>query len=449
MATRFGLGTIPSHQAPTVEEALAELDMSDVLAALYPISSTRHFLDLQTIDRQDKQALREGRSTSGRKIKRETQNALFKGLANTIARGLAAPIGVRDRLTFFWSDHFCVQASSLLTRATGPSFMDGAIRPHILAPFKDMLMAVATHPAMLQSLDQNKSINETSKAGQAGRGGRNENYAREILELHTLGAGGPYTQVDVENLSKLLTGLSMNAKGFTYKANFAQNEEIDVLGQTYKGGPKWAISKFFSDISVHPATALYVCTKMVRHFYTDPEYTHSEYQTRAKEIVTDLVKCWLDTDGDLNLVTRTLITHPHCQDPVLHKVKRPLDYILSGLRTLGVQPDDISHLRPKQVRENLHIPLVQMGQNLFAPPGPQGWPEDDASWISPPQLAARIQWALTASNIFKTHAPQKMVFAQNALGAHLSPEIQKSVRRAPSRRDALGLVLASPAFNRR
>ncbi len=214
-----------------------------------------------------------------------------------------ARAGYVERLVAFWSNHFAVSAAKgPLVRASAGAFEREAIRPHVLGRFEDMLIAVEQHPSMLFYLDNQRSMGPNSRAGRNRGKGLNENLAREILELHTLGVGGGYTQADVTSLARIITGWSFAGRRarreepgvFLFRANWHEPGDHDLLGKAYTQRGIEQGEAAFADLARHPATARHIATKLVRHFVADDP---------PPALVERLTKVFLDTDGDLGAVS--------------------------------------------------------------------------------------------------------------------------------------------------
>ncbi len=189
-------------------------------------------------------------------------------MRTTFQRAIASRTGFRERLVAFWTDHFTVAANGPVLSALVPDLVENAIRPHVGGRFGDMLEAVTLHPAMLIYLNQVQSAGPNSVAGKRRGKGLNENLAREVLELHTLGVGAGYTQDDVRQLAELLTGLSVDKSGFTFRSRIAEPGAEVVLGKRYGGGEASLgdIRAVLADIAVHPDTARHLARKLIVHF---------------------------------------------------------------------------------------------------------------------------------------------------------------------------------------
>ena len=223
-----------------------------------------------------------------------------------LQRAMIADCGFTERLVTFWSNHFCISASKgELARIWAGSFEREAIRPHVLGRFGDMLKAVEQHPAMLFFLDNQQSLGPDSRAGQNRKRGLNENLAREIMELHTLGVGGGYTQDDVTSLARIITGWTFAGRQgqlgtpgtFVFNANAHQPGAQPLLGKTYADAGVAQGEAALADIARHPSTAKFIATKFARHFVADEP---------PPALVTRLQEVFRKSDGDLRALATTL-----------------------------------------------------------------------------------------------------------------------------------------------
>jgi uncharacterized protein (DUF1800 family) len=363
-------------------------------------------------------------------------------LAAVTARHVGTSDGLRERLVLFWADHFTVRARNAAGEHLVTPYVESAIRPHVAGRFADMLRAVVLHPEMLIYLDQANSYGPGSAAGLRLGRGLNENLAREVLELHTLGVDGPYTQDDVRELAELLTGLTWSAeRGTHYRSDRAEPGAETVLGTTY---PAWEdialIEQALDDLAAHPATAAHLARKLATHFVADAP---------DPDLVTALADRFQETGGDLLAVTGALLDHPAAWAPDLAKAKPPFAFLASALRALGVDPDAIAALDERETRRLLVNPLALMGQPWEDPVGPDGWPEEAEAWISPQGLAARIGWAMRMPRQLLDPLPDPRDFVATALGPLAGEVTVFAAGAAESRHEGVGVVLASADFNRR
>lgn len=342
-----------------------------------------------------------------------------------------------ERLVMFWSNHFCVSANKGPVRGMAGAYEREAIRPHVLGRFADMLIAVEQHPAMLIYLDNAQSIGPNSRAGLNRGRGLNENLAREILELHTLGVGGGYTQDDVTSLARILTGWTVgnlaNAVSEPGKFFFAPARHEPggrtVLSKRYPDGGLAIGVDVLRDLAVHSATARHIAQKLARHFVSDDP---------PAELVQHLEATFLETGGDLMSVSRALLESPNAWEAQPAKVVPPYDFLIAVVRGFGLEP---------QPQEMLRL-TNQLGQPLWRPPAPAGWPDTDTAWAAPSALRERLRVAEVAARRTNPGADPRAV-AEEVLGEGMAAATREAVARAETREQGLELLIMSPEFQRR
>jgi len=350
---------------------------------------------------------------------------------------LSAQVGLVERLVWFWSNHFCVSADKGPVRALCGAYEREAIRPHVLGRFSDMLLAVETHPAMLVYLDNARSIGPNSFAGQRRGKGLNENLAREILELHTLGVRTVYNQADVTSFAKVITGWTLvpprqespQAGEFTFNPRMHEPGPQTVIGKTYPDQGFQQGRAVLADIARHPATAKHIATKLATHFVAD---------TPPPALVDKLRKRFLDTQGDLLEVTRTLVTAPEAWDAPRAKLKKPSEWTIGAIRASGVGITDVRRIVNTQ---NL------LGEPLWRPPAPKGFSDDSTAWLD--GIAERLDIANQFARLVGNNGQEAEAMVEEALGPLASRDTRDAVRRAESRPQALALLLMAPEFQRR
>ena len=247
---------------------------------------------------------------------------------------LAADAGFVERLVWFWSNHFCISADKGGVRPLCGAYEREAIRPHVTGKFSDMLLAVESHPAMLLYMDNARSIGPNSFAGLRRGKGLNENLAREILELHTLGVRTGYSQDDVTNFAKVITGWSIvplrqspdHGGEFTFNPRMHEPGTHRVIGNDYEDRGFEQGHAVLLTLSKSPATANHIALKLASHFVADDP---------PRSLVARLASRFLDTKGDLKEVSKALITAPEAWDPAPTKLRRPSDWVVSSLRVCG------------------------------------------------------------------------------------------------------------------
>lgn len=451
---RFGCGLSPVVATPRntqdILDGLSQPDEMKDLFAIEPFSVFRQrMVDMDSLNKEIKKSrgtpefvdLRKQRKVRN-KIARQDMAGWF---GQTVLRWTYTPTGFRERLASFWGDHFFAAGKAgLVRRATSP-YIEDAIRPNLSGRFQDLLIAAVTHPVMLLYLDQYRSTGPDSVRGKKSKGkfGLNENLAREVLELHSLGVDGPYSQDDVRQLAELFTGMSFKPKqGLVYNRNWAEPGAETVLGKSYGGdNPQLNdIKGALSDLANHPATARHIAKKLAVHFVSDmPD----------PALVDDLEAAFNRSNGNLMDVYAVLLNHPAAWDVTLSNVKQPFDFIASSCRALVVDPMTISQMDERQFKSQLLTPMTMMGQIWQKPTGPDGWPEEDEAWITPQGVSARLRWAMTMPQVLRPDLPDPREFVISALGQMAPDTVRFVAKAAESQSDAIGLVLASPAFQRR
>jgi len=402
-------------------------------------------------DAADPQAVarREARQAARRDI---TQDTAQEFLARA-QLGATTDDGFAERWALFWSNALTVSAAKFASGAFVGQYEREAIRPHVFGRFEDLVLAAEQHPAMLLYLDQARSVGPDSMAGARRNAGLNENLAREMMELHTVGADGGYTQGDVTELARALTGWSVPAArdqrqpnrprrarnmaaqaepgpdGFVFRANVHEPGARTVLGKTYPAAGLAQGQAILRDLARHPATAKRLSRRLAAHFVADDP---------PPALVARLEQAWTRSGGDLAQVARALIDAPETWTPQPAKIKTPYDFIVSAHRALGTRPQRIQPLRQA---------LLDMGQPPFAPLSPEGWPDTAADWAGPDALVKRLNWSRTAADLAQTSDPNAV--AASALGPRLGERTRLAVARAESRPAALTLLFMSPEFQRR
>jgi uncharacterized protein (DUF1800 family) len=349
---------------------------------------------------------------------------------------IASETPLLERLVFFWSNHFTVSALRPVVRGFVGAFEREAIRPHVTGRFADMLLAVARHPAMGFYLDNVQSIGPNSPFGKRRDKGLNENLGREILELHTLGVDGGYTQEDVEALARILTGWSIawlrdpDPGGFRFVPQIHEPGAKTLLGKSYAEAGVGEGEAALRDLARHPATARHIALKLARHFIADAP---------PADAVDRIAKRFRDTDGDLKQVMAAVIAEPAVWRQPFAKVKTPTELVVAAFRAggLGNVP-----------AEGLVGSLRVLDQPAFVAPSPAGWPDVASAWISPEAVLRRAEWCQAFANRL-ADPPDPLAVASASLGDALPEETQQAIRRAPDRRTGLALLLASPQFQRR
>lgn len=433
-ANRFGFGAAPGELNTIAQDPREWLRRQLAVEASQAVGAPSWAAQLAELlrarrDKADRDAIKTVRQT----LRQDFRDAAVRRTLG--AAGSALPF--RERLVQFWSNHFTVSIQRPIVTPAAIGFENDAIRPNIMGNFRDLLKAVAAHPAMLLYLDNSNSIGPNSKAGLKTKRGLNENLAREMLELHTVGVDGGYTQTDVTELAKVLTGWSIanerepNSGQFRYRPFVHEPGGKTVMGKTYpEAGPDEAIA-VMNDLAGRPATARHIAIKLARHFVADDP---------PKVAVDALARTFTETEGDLHAVSMSLIALPQIWAEPQAKVKTPNDLVISACRSFGITdaPNGGTML----------VGLKQMDQVPFAAPSPAGWPDTADSWISPEAMMTRVEWAMAVGQKLQAHADARDV-AKATIQPVASQITLFHIDHAPSAAEALALLIASPEFQRR
>jgi uncharacterized protein (DUF1800 family) len=476
---RFGLGARPEDQAPNDPKRwlLQQLHQFDVrpqaLAQVPPrtqvIQQLGDYLAAQQMAGRAKRQLQPASLSSGAtpppqppqtadpqadELKKYLRQAIRQDyLVMNGARldsALTTPSPFVERLVHFWANHFAVSVDKLPVIGLAGLLEFEAIRPHVLGKFSDMLLAVEQHPAMLVYLDQAQSIGPDSQAKMlaAMRGrkqlGLNENLAREIMELHTLGVRTGYSQADVTEFARALTGWTVsglgrgpaarliggNAGEFQFATVLHEPGSRTIMGKRYDEPGEAQARAVLLDLAASPATAKHLSTKLARHFAGDDP---------PPALVDRLAKAYLASGGDLPRVYRTLIDSPEPWVSQPLKFKNPWEWSVSALRAVGSKPLD------PMMAANV---LRQLGQPTWQPGSPAGWDDIAASWAGPDALVRRVEVAQRIGDKAASTVDARAL-AEKLFPGSLSEATRTSIARAESPAEGLALLLVSPEFVRR
>jgi uncharacterized protein (DUF1800 family) len=356
-----------------------------------------------------------------------------------LEKQLAARGGLVERLVAFWSNHFAVSvAKSGELRALAGPFEREAIRPNVLGKFSTLLNAAESHPAMILFLDNQNSIGPNAAPGRYAGKGLNENLAREIMELHTLGAGAGYTQADVTEFARALTGWSVSGPNseagapgaFAFKPNWHEPDSRKILNKTYSEAGVEQGRAVLDDLARNPETAKHLATKLVRHFVADDP---------PPEFVAALAQRFRDSDGDLSAVVSALVSDDRAWAPRRNKIRNPLEFVIGAARATGFAPHD-----PGLYLQALNL----MGMPLWQPSGPNGFSDVGDSWAAPEGMKARLDIAWAMGQRMRA-GPEPLSALKTALGDTASADTMQTIQRAESREQALALLFMAPEFQRR
>ena len=401
-------------------------------------SSMQQATDPALSPQQQAAATKEANATGQMKAQNAEQT-IFRGEALArCRRAVEARAGYAERLVAFWSNHFCISAAKGgIARVSAGAFEREAIRPHVLGTFSDMLLAVESHPAMLHFLDNARSVGPGSKAGQRPGHGLNENLGREIMELHTMGVGSGYSQADVTNLARILTGWTIvgppgrlgEPGTFAFNENAHEPGPIELLGKIYaQEGPAQGAAALL-DLARQPATANHIAGKLARAFVADDP---------PPSLVARLAETFRETDGDLHKVSLALVDAPESWDRAPRRMRDPYQFVIGTHRLLQHVPED-----PGLVLN----PLREMGMALWQPPGPNGFPTDAAAWAAPENMKLRLDYAAVVGQRLKD-PPNPSDLLEALCGGKPSAETRDAIARAESRQQGLALLLMSPEMQR-
>ena len=351
-----------------------------------------------------------------------------------IGAALDAEIGMTERLVWFWSNHFCISADKI--QSMSGAYEREAIRPHVLGGFADLLLAVEGHPAMLFYLDNWVSMGPNSTAGINRSRGLDENLAREILELHTLGVRSGYTQDDVIAFAKVLTGWTLVQPDgspelggeFAFNPRLHEPGEQTIMGKVYADDGVEQGRAVLQDLARHPATATHVATKLARHFVADQP---------PAALVERMAKVFLDTDGNLREVAKAMVSADESWAQPPAKLKSACEWRVGMFRACS-----FAQIDPAGFTEGQAL----LGERLWRPPSPKGYPDDEANWID--SMGRRLDIANKFAERMADKVDPEAVMG-SVLGSIVSTEVRQAVGRADSRQQALALLFMSVEFQRR
>ncbi|APR95235.1 hypothetical protein PATSB16_18950 [Pandoraea thiooxydans] len=449
---RFGLGARADEAAPARPKAwlLRQFDAYQATPAALASQpgSVALATDLGARRQQIRQSPAIDKPAARKALNQAMRGAYRAAVAARVENALNTPAPFVERLVYFWSNHLAVSADNPVVAGLAGSFETEAIRPHVLGRFEDMLLAVERHPAMQIFLNQTNSIGPDSMAARRAqalhpgrRFGLNENLGREIMELHTLGVRSGYTQADVTEFSRALTGWSIvrpqeaertgRAPGtFVFRAPLHEPGARHVMGRTYDQAGEAQPLAILRDFAASPATARHLAEELARHFVAD---------TPPPALVSRLTDTFLRSRGDLPAVYRTLVEAPEAWSPNPKKFKTPWEWTISSWRGLGFAHLGEMHAAPL---------LRQLGQPVWQPGSPAGYDDIAASWAAPDALVRRVEFARRlAARVGDRRDPRAL--GKTLLLGSLSASTATAVAHADTAATGLSLLLVSPDFLRR
>lgn len=401
--------------------------------------------EVKDLQMQAKDAKGTDGAKDARKPFQDEMNSLEReAQTRSLLRDLYSKNQLKEELTWFWFNHFNVHAKKGVIRALVGDYEDRAIRPHVLGKFRDLLAATLAHPAMIQYLD-----NQQNAAGHI-----NENYAREIMELHTMGVGSGYSQQDVQELARILTGVGINLN--PRRAGFAPANLVEFnprrhdfgdkvfLGIPIKGRGLEEVAEALTILSRQPATARHISTELAQYFCCD---------SPSPALVEAMAVTFLKTDGDIAEVLRTLFAAPEFTASLGRKFKDPMQWTVSALRA-SFGDRTITNAQP------VINWLNRMGEPLFGHETPDGYPMTESAWAGPGQMATRFEIArqigagapqlfLAADTPPVRQPPPVLEQTSYYQSLALPAATQTAIRQGQSQADRNMLFLSSPDFMRR
>ena len=354
---------------------------------------------------------------------------------DTLSQAIHSSHSVSWRLLDFFSNHFSVSAQGQLMVGLSATLEREAIAPNLLGKFEDLLLAVEQHPAMLIYLNNEKSFGLNSRIAKKRKVGLNENLAREIMELHTLGVDGGYNQADVIELAKGISGWSVKkpvkerSAGFIFRPHGHEPGSRTLLGKKYSQQGMAQGQQMLRDLAMNPATVKYVCFKLAHHFVSE---------SPPVSLLNKMEATWMKTSGNLKKVMVSLFSADEAWSASTQKFKTPREFIISTNRAIALKK-----IKPKALFNS----LVSLGQQPFNAGSPAGFSDDETDWLGASALMARIDWSTRLSGYLKRLNAEKVMTV--ALGDSVSQHTYQSVMRAESRQQAMTLLLMSPEFQRR
>ena len=374
-----------------------------------------------------------------------TQNYQIVQLLNTeidsvMQNALTTKMPFRERLVWFWANHFALMAQELEVAVCAGAFIREAIRPHVTGTFKDMLLAVMQHPAMLVNLNNDCSAGPNSVAAQrcqitgCASSGINENLARECLELHTLGVNGGYTQADVDALAMLISGWTVNIKtqpmGFVFNAQMHEPTAQTLMGVSYPPTQAGGIAAL-TWLATQPATYRHLATQLVTHFVSD---------TPAAADIASVAAALASTGGNLAAAATVVVNLPSAWQPYA-KLRTPVEYVMAAMRAVGLNAS------VPGVAGCARLSAAALGEAIWQPPFPNGYSDLAADWTGPAQMLLRADYI----NAFASAAgsPDPVALAASSLGPLLRPSTVTAMNAAVTIHDKLSLLFLSPEFQRR
>ncbi|MFQ3313114.1 MAG: hypothetical protein ACI8SC_002318 [Colwellia sp.] len=425
-----------SSQLKTIKFSDKQPSSDDIFIAYTKFKKQKNLMKQQKNQAQNSQVLDKNKNKEKNKMLKDSIHKNYvKMSADSLKQAITSEYSVSWRLLDFFSNHFSVSTHGRLMLGLSPTLEREAIAPNLLGNFADMLLAVEQHPAMLIYLNNENSFGPNSRLAKKRKVGLNENLAREIMELHTLGVDGGYSQQDVIELAKGITGWSVikakkeHGTGFVFRDYGHEPGMRTLLGKKYYQSGMLQGKQMLRDLAMHPNTAKYVCTKIAHHFVSE---------NPSQSLIIKMQNTWLNNQGNIKKVMLTLFDAQETWLTSAQKFKTPREFVISTYRAIA----------PKHINSKiLFYSLNNLGQTPFNSGSPAGFSDEESDWLGASALMARVEWStLVSGQVRGINAEQVMT---TALGSSISQNTYHIVMSAESRQQASTLLLMSPEFQRR
>lgn len=440
---RFGFG--PKLGQTAYYSPLEQLDKKPFIhQAIQDLPSTESIL-IKIGENRVQRMKSKGDEQKMQAMKKEAQSFLRTNYRQQVQarllQSVATPYGFQERIIQFWSNHFAISVDNRKLMPLAASIENDVIRQHWNGNFSDMLMASSKHPAMLLYLDNQLSIGPNSKVGKRRNKGLNENLAREILELHTLGVNGSYTQQDVIALAKSISGWGIKFKspdaGFRFANNLHEPGSITLLGKSYSQKGISQGESCLQMLATHKNTAKHLVNKLCQHFIGDT----------PKDLSEQMVAAYSKGNGDLLPVYRLLLSSEEANEPKPNRFRPPKEWLFAVLRSADIPLND------KQALNTLNT----LGQPPFKPGSPAGWSDQDRDYNSPSALTQRMQVANRLASIAiksaKSSGEKPKAVVDHVIAALYGDAIDEHTQIVLNKADSaamqLSLLWLSPQFQYR
>ncbi|NEO29812.1 MAG: DUF1800 domain-containing protein [Symploca sp. SIO3C6] len=412
-------------QPPQLQRQLNQLSTLQ----LDPVELFREYDPKQQF--KGKKPTEEERKMAGKQAQLPKQQAVEARLL----RAVTSPRQLQELMVNFWFNHFNVFAQKGLTRLWVGAYEQQTIRPLALGNFRDLLGATARHPAMLFYLDNWQNTAPDSPGARGRFRGLNENYARELMELHTLGVDGGYTQKDVMTLAQILTGWGLDrngergdGSGFYFDSKRHDYSDKVFLGTPIKGSGITEVEQALDILASHKSTARHISYKLAQYFVADQP---------PVSLVDNLTQRFLATDGEISAVLETLFQSPEFWDSKYYgsKFKTPYEYVISAVRATGTEEPNLKAISGI---------LNQLGMPIYGCRTPNGYQNTQQTWLNPDAMLRRVSFATSlASGRLNKSEPVNPVQLSQTLGNNFSAHTQKVINTNSNKLHA-ALILGSP-----